>query len=359
LIVAPSGEASLSAPLWERVGEIIERAPSLEALRRHRIHLLAGRFWRSEGQYVPAELLSDEREAAMIALAVPPVLERIRAVCSGEIVLMKGPEVAACYPDPLVRPFRDLDLLVADPPSAQRALLDHGFVELGEPAFYADHHHLRPLIWPSLPVTVELHRQPNIARGTRSPSFDELLELTVPSATGIASLVAPAPAAHAVLLANHGWAHEPLGRLLDLIDVAVTLTPADRAVADELARRWECERLWRITVQTVDALLLDPTEPFSPRRWARHLARGRERAVVENHIARLAGAVWGAPRTQALQVAAAVLLAEGNRRSGETWSAKLRRTRLAVSHAFMVRSEHEQKLHTPNGGNCEVTHQRP
>ena len=74
-------------------------------------------------------------------------------------------------------------------------------------------------------------------RGSRRWIAAELLELTQPSATGVPGLLAPVPAAHAVLLAAHSWAHAPLRRLLDLIDVTVAVEhDRDRALAGELAQ---------------------------------------------------------------------------------------------------------------------------
>ena len=49
-----------------------------------------------------------------------------------ELILMKGPEAAARYPDPALRPFCDLDFLVDDPAAAHRALMAAGFVEVGD-----------------------------------------------------------------------------------------------------------------------------------------------------------------------------------------------------------------------------------
>ena len=67
------------------------------------------------------------------------------------------------------------------------------------------------------------------------------LSLAVPSATGINGLLAPSPAAHALLLAAHAWAHHPLGRIGDLIDVAAVLPADERPAAAALAQRWEWE----------------------------------------------------------------------------------------------------------------------
>jgi hypothetical protein len=76
---------------------------------------------------------------------------------------------------------------------------------------------------PGLPLFVELHQEPNHPRWLPSPPLAQLLQLTEPSATGVAGLQAPIRVAHALLIAAHGWAHEPLRRLLDLMDIGVLL----------------------------------------------------------------------------------------------------------------------------------------
>ena len=60
----------------------------------------------------------------------------MRAAYDGTLALMKGPEVAAHYPDPRLRTYCDLDFLVDSPEPAHRALLSAGFVEVGDPAHY-------------------------------------------------------------------------------------------------------------------------------------------------------------------------------------------------------------------------------
>jgi hypothetical protein len=126
------------------------------------------------------------------------------------LILMKGPEAAAHYPDPALRPFGDLAFLFDDPAVAHRAVIASGFVEVGDVAGYKDARHLRPLAWPDLPLVVELQREANRPVWLAPLDTAELLELTRLGATGVADLAEPVPAAHAVLLAAHSWAHEPL-----------------------------------------------------------------------------------------------------------------------------------------------------
>src|ERR1700744_241699 len=101
---------------------LVASAPSVCALRAHRVNLFAARCWREAGRDVPDELRRDERTAAMIALSAQPILRRMRAGYDGTLMLMKGPEAAAHHRHPETRDFHDLDVLVAHPLAAQRAL---------------------------------------------------------------------------------------------------------------------------------------------------------------------------------------------------------------------------------------------
>ena len=129
---------------WSAARVLIDRAATLDDLRAHRLQLLAASLWLAEGRPVPDELRADRRYAATMALAAPALLERARAAYDGPLMLIKGPEVAACYPEPSARHFRDLDLLAEDPERAQRALLAAGFEETGSDAA----HHLPPSAGP-------------------------------------------------------------------------------------------------------------------------------------------------------------------------------------------------------------------
>ncbi|HWF72782.1 MAG TPA: nucleotidyltransferase family protein [Solirubrobacteraceae bacterium] len=330
--------------VWARVEELIDAAPSTEALRAHGVHLLAAAVWRSRGRTVPDEVRADERRAAAMAMAAPLLLRRARAAYPGPLLLMKGPEAAARYPDPGTRYFRDLDLLAGDAPAAQRALTAAGFVEVGSPAEYADRQHLCPLAWPGLPLVVELHRVPNRPAWLAPPPAEEILRLAVPSATGVDGLLAPAPAAHALLLAAHGWAHKPLGRLVDLIDLAAVLGPGDRALAAELARAWGWEGIWRVALGAADALIGARDRSRSLSIWARHLEGVRDRSVLEDHLARVAAPACTVSLRRLPSALGANLSRTVGRRGHERWADKLRRSRLAVAHAFMDRSEHERTL---------------
>ena len=133
---------------------------------------------------------------------------------------MKGPEVGARYPDPALRPCKDLDLLVENPIGVQRALRAAGFVPTGTPHLYEGIHHLRPLYLPGLPVTIEVHARPKWPDHMTAPPAAELIEAAVPSTLGVPGLLTLPVAHHAVVLAAHAWAHDPLACAGRLIDVA-------------------------------------------------------------------------------------------------------------------------------------------
>ena len=280
----------------------------------------------------------------MISMAAPLLLRRARAAYDGELMLMKGPEVAARYPHPSDRGFHDLDLLAQDAPAAQRALIKAGFVEFGEPAAYDDAQHLCPLIWPGIPLMIELHRHPNQPPWLPQVSAHDVFEHSVPSATGVDGLLAPAPSAHALLLAAHSWCHQPLGRIADLLDVAVMLAGDGRSTGQDIARRWRWAGLWRVVPAAADAILGDDSRTLSLSVWARHLRSTRERTVIEGHLARLAAPACAVPLRSAPGALAGVMRSTATRREAEPWSDKLRRSRLACVHAFMHTSDHQRHL---------------
>jgi hypothetical protein len=349
-----------TAAAWERVEQVVGQAQSVHALRTHRVELIAARLWRRQEQPVPDEVREQERRAAAVVLASPILLRRVRAACDGRLVLMKGPEVAVHYPEPTLRPFIDLDLLAADARAAWHALRRAGFVEVGDPMRYTDVHHLRPLAWPGLPLAIELHHEVNQARWLRPPATAELLELTQPSATGVPDLFAPVPAAHAVLLAAHAWVHEPFRRLLDLIDIAMVLDERERGAAARLARRWGFERIWRATIGAVDSIVYGSHRPISLRVLGGHLAGVRERTVVETHLARWAGPAYGlsSDHRRALWAATAYCAEAALPRADERWIDALRRTALALAHAFRPQSNHDRTRELLRAGYGSRAHRR-
>lgn len=331
-------------PLWAATDALVDAAPSLAELRWHRLHLLAAERWREQGGEIPAELEQDERLAGLRLTAAAMLLERIRDAYDGRWALIKGYEVAARFPNPLTRPFADVDLLAEDAVQAHQALRAAGFVEIGDPERYLEIHHLRPLTLPGLMVPIEIHHAPKWPHGLKPPSTQALLAEAVPSATGIPGVKALAPADHALVLAAHSWAHLPLRRLLELVDTAVVARDADPRDIDARARACGFERVWRTTRGSVDSLFYGGSRTAAQRLWARHLAEARERTVFESHVERWLSPFWSLPLSKATSAMGATARAEIGPAEGETWRGKLTRMWAALRHASAPRTEHDRRL---------------
>ena len=330
--------------VWARVDALIDRAPSEHDLQSHRLELLAARRFRQLDRRVPEDFAAAERFSAVALLSVPVVLERMRKAYDGPAIIFKGPEVAAAYADPILRSFGDLDLLVPDPAAVSRALQGAGFELVGDPELYVDIHHLRPLVIPGVPLPIELHSVPKWIEGRTPPPAAELFESAVPSASRTADLSTLAREEHVLILAAHSWAHEPLRRLRDMVDVAAMLDAADLDAVARLARRWGVGRLWATTLATVEALFGDRTTPWALRLWAQNLDRARERTVLENHTQRWLSDFWVLPPPVSLRRLPRRFASEFGPAADEGWREKLSRARLAVSHASRPRSQHDREL---------------
>jgi Uncharacterised nucleotidyltransferase len=328
-------------PVLERLAD---RAGSVRDLRLHKLQLVAAQTWRARGRLVPGPLVDEERYARMLALLAPIVLRRVRDAVEEPVVLLKGPEAAAYYTDPTLRPYGDLDLLVEDAPRVQRALLAAGFVEVGEVEPYVGIHHLRPVAWPGLPLPVEIHGRPKWIDGLAPPPTAELVAAAVPSATGIDGILALPPAQHALVLAVHSWAHTPLQRLLELADVALVAAEADREELRALAGRWGIARLWSTTEGAADALFRGGARPLALRVWARNLSRAGERTVLESHLQRWLSPFGALPARSALADAVRRLGRDLRPRPGETWRDKAGRTARALLSPFTRLSDHRRAL---------------
>jgi hypothetical protein len=258
---------------------------------------------------------------------------------------MKGPVVAARYPDPMLRPFQDIDLLVADPREAQQALLADGFQPSGNPLHYARvQHHVRPLRPPNFPVNVELHSRPKWIEGLSCPPLDDFLAGAEPAGLGIDGILTfPAPK-HALILAVHLWAHDPLTRLLRLLDIAVMLEGCDERDLDSLARTWRMRRLWETTLAVIDALFFGAKRPWALRHWGRGLTAVREPTVFEVHLGRCIAPFWILPPGPAARALAGSLEGFASRQPGESWRGKVERTVRQLVHPSMRRSEHVRSI---------------
>jgi Uncharacterised nucleotidyltransferase len=330
--------------LWRKVDELIDRAPTDDDLRSHRLEVLAAKRLRARGAPVPLDFVSQERSAAIVAMSASLILQRVREAYDGPALVLKGPEVAARYPDAALRSYGDVDLLVPDAFAAHRTLLDAGFTLVGDPELYVDIHHLRPLLAPDVPVAIEVHSRPKWVDPLQPPAVEELFATATQSATGVNGMLTLPPAQHAVLLAVHSWAHEPLRRLRDVVDIAAMARGADRNELRRVARRWRVERLWRTTIAAVDSIFGDRPTPWALRLWAQNLARARERTVFENHLQRWLSDFWAMPVETATARVPRTFLDEIRPEEGETWKAKASRSALALRHAARPRSRHDRDL---------------
>ncbi len=330
--------------IWDRVQRLAERAPTIADLRVHRLELVAAELCRRRAEPVPAELRDEELLAAATALAAPVALARARAAYGGPLVLMKGPEIALRYPEPALRPFCDLDLLADDAPAAHGALLQAGFAIAGRWADHVELHHLRPLCWPGLEIAVEVHSRVNVPAGLTAPDTRAIIHAAQPARFGGGEVLAPAPAAHALIAAAHSWAHAPLACIGQLADVALLAAEAEPGEIDALARHWGWTRMWHTTRAATEALFgaASPTVPM--RLWGRHLFDARERTLFARHLEEATSPLWGLPPIRAPAGLARVTARRIRPSADETWRRKLRRVRRAAGNARLRHSEHDARL---------------
>jgi hypothetical protein len=260
------------------------------------------------------------------------------------LLLLKGPEAAMAYPDPALRPYGDVDLLVADSRAAQLALIAAGFEPVGDEGRYVGLHHMRPLRLRGVPLLVEIHHSPKWPEGHEPPRNAELLELGVPARCGVDGILSLPPAHHAVVLAAHAWAHSPLEHLRHLLDVALVAGDAEGTNWDRLADRWGASRFWQATVDTLNAIFGGAPSPLMLRLWGRHLAPVRERTVFEKHVTSWLSPLWCFPPWDGLREAAAAFVSDLRPSHGEPWREKLVRTRLALANASVGASRHDAVL---------------
>jgi hypothetical protein len=343
LAISADARASPSE-LWAAVDRLLDSTSEadLDDLIGHRMQLLAARRWRTLGRSVPSELVHEERVAALRTLTAPLLLRRVCEAYGSAVLVLKGPEAAARYPDPMLRPFKDLDLLVEDAEEAQSALLAAGFEPVGCVDLYIGIHHERPLWLPGQPLVVEIHSEPKWPDGMPAPTAAELFELAGPSALGVEGTLGLPPGPHALTLAAHSWAHEPLRRVVELLDVAALVDGADRRELEALARHWGLGRLWRTTLGAAHALFAPRSRRSWPLRlWARNLQDVRGRTVFESHLERWLAGYWSQPPGRAVGDMFSAAARELRPAPGEPWDAKLVRTRRAFRNAFARRADHD------------------
>jgi Uncharacterised nucleotidyltransferase len=338
----PKIESGRPGELWAAVDRLLAGA-SPEGVRAHRLGPLEALRRQGAGEDVPEVLAAEARVAAFAMLSVRPLLHRIRASCDGRLVLMKGPEIAIRYPG-AARAFVDLDLLTDDADLAYRQLRASGFVEAGDPEVSGVPQHVPPLKWPDLPLFVEMHGHPHWPDGLPAPSTGPILDAAVTSALGVDGILAPEKAQHALIVAAHSWAHEPLRALRDLIDVRVLSAEVDPEAIGRTAEEWRIGRLWRTTDRVTDAVLNSERMPFLAGLWAKHLPECREPTVLENHLRAWSAAYCALPVESALMTTARAARSDILRAPEEGWPDKISRMLAAARNATSPLSRHEHQL---------------
>ena len=279
---AAAAEAGPAAPS-DRIGAVIDRAPSVAALTYHRLGALAAPRWRERGLEVPDALAEEEHLGAVCSVAAPAALERVAGISSQPLLLLKGPEVARHHPSPHGRPYRDLDLLAQDPRGAFEELVAAGARVIKDLDVA---HHEPPVVFEDLPLVIEVHRTPKWPKGFTAPGSAEVFATAVPAPWGGGLVLTPPPSHHAVIVAAHAWAHRPLRRLMDLLDLAVMLEAGDRAEASAIAGGWGVASILASSTAAADAIFGDGKRPLPLRSWARNLPAVRERSPREAWLER-------------------------------------------------------------------------
>jgi hypothetical protein len=328
--------------LWAALDVMLARASPEDACA-HGLGPLEAFRRNLGGAAVPEVLAIEARMAAFAMLSTRPLLERIRNGCDGPLVLMKGPEIALRYPGG-ARGFIDLDLLAPDPRRTHDQLREGGFVDSGDVERFDPRHHLPPLRWPELPLRIEIHGRPHWPAGLEPPAAASIIGAAGPSNLGIEGILAPADAHHALLVAAHAWAHEPLWRLRDLVDVRTLASPSERTTIERTARDWNLRRLWRTVDRVTDAVLGGGRMPLLIRPWAGHLLEQRERNVLENHLRDWMAAYWALPVTSALARTAHAIANDFLPAPEEGWTDKLSRMLTASKNASRPLSQHNLQL---------------
>ena len=328
----------MSDTLWRAVDELLDGA-DVAGIRANKLGALAARLRRRAGRPVPPPLAGDERGAAVAVTMARPLLEHVRSVCDGPLVLLKGPEVARLYPGS-ARTFGDVDLLAGDAQAAQRALIAAGYPEVDDPDHFLDHHHLQPLKSPMVGLKVELHTAPLWPPGTKPPPLAEILERSVPSAVGVDGIAAPDPVHHAVILAAHAWSHDPLQTLRDLVDIAAVSAGCSEAELARTADAWGIPKVWRTTRAATAALFEGRRTTVPLLTWARHLRSVRERTLLDSHLMRWLHVFWELPPGAAVGDLRAAVRLTLLPAPGESWREKLARTGHSVRHPGEPMSTH-------------------
>ena len=260
---------------WEGVARVLGRASSLEASAPTDSTCSRRRGCKSSDGRSRTSWRPLQRARCARAPLARALLSLIREVCEGPILVFKGPEIAAVYPSPWLRPYARRRCARADDacrraPAARRRLPGgRADDELG--------------CAPSRPAP----RRPRVSSPRWRCTADRSGSRTSghPPST-ICSRPRPRPRQESTACWRprpdttrcswrrmHGWSGRS-ARVGDLVDVAAARDAAPEE-ADELARRYGVERIWRTTLGAIEAVLGDNRRTWPMSTWARHRARQR------------------------------------------------------------------------------------
>lgn len=210
--------------LWWH-GEV--RLPESELItwaRRQRLLPLLG--WRAQqlGWELPVAMTEAIRRS-QLAVAVSQTIIDQQLIALGQIaqklgivvVLVKGAAAAAAYPEPWMRPYADIDLLIHEADASQylRALRDNGYQD-AEVTPGTRHEHLQPLVDPNTGRWVEVHTSlawiHNRSLFTLSSWKDRLRPIA-----DSPGLYAPGPIEHTLYFVFHGIVQHDLERSVQIL----------------------------------------------------------------------------------------------------------------------------------------------
>ena len=212
---------------------------------------------------------------------------------------MKGPEVAQWWHDPLTRPYRDLDVLVEDSEATWRTLREAGFQPTGDPELYLGIHHLRPLVWPGLPLVVEVHHQPKWIEDSDAADGGAAAHRGPVGDRNSRACSRSSPhATRSHWRCTRGRTFRSAGSAVSSTSLRSRRAPTATSWC-AIACAWDVERLWRTTQTTIDSLFGDRRRPLVGHVWARHLWGVRERTVLERHLEQWLGPFSALPPGQA------------------------------------------------------------
>jgi hypothetical protein len=261
--------------IWSGVACTIDAHPDVARLRAHGLAPLAAAHWRDTGHSLTQAVDMDRVTATALGLQAERLLREVTSFADQPVLLLKGPEVAARYPELGLRDLTDVDILVADTDAMERSFSNAGWLEYtgpGELRWYDELHHAHPFVLPGSSLPIEPHRRPNWPIWGRAPGFPELHDAAVESAVAIDGLLAPKVEHHALLVLAHSWADVPFERFSQLIDFALLVEECDADELTKCARRWQLSRLLSVGLDAIDSLLLGRRSDALTVRWfAPHL----------------------------------------------------------------------------------------